>query len=433
MYLDKILIFILFLGPLVFFHELGHFFFARLFGVRVEVFSIGFGPKIFSFKRGDTQYAVSLIPLGGYVKMFGDDPLNKDAVPVDERRFSFTHKNKWQRFWIVLGGPLANIIIAYLLFAGIFISGETSPELRVGRVNSETTFHQLGFRSGDIVKEVNGKKVNTATDIALGVEDKIDSMTVSGEGRSRVVQVDMSLENFFGEFVKYSNVLQKPLLVNKKGEIFVLGQSNSFDWNTSLDKFQAWFSEKKTYKLYPYEGNLESKKFDEKIDLNSGFETTQASSWKSFLKVNGLRSLDMMIASIEMNSAADTVGLKERDIILKLNDIEVYNFMNLRETLQKTSGDTVSLTFWRDGKILRKELSPKIMEVENKKLKLIGVRSGGIYFGPKRIEIPGKGLITAITLAGPRTWESIIKTLQGFKKLILGEGSVLSAYGLDID
>ena len=74
MLLEKIAIFILFLGPLVFFHELGHFLFARLFGVRVEVFSIGFGPKLFKKKMGDTEYAISLIPLGGYVKMFGDDP-----------------------------------------------------------------------------------------------------------------------------------------------------------------------------------------------------------------------------------------------------------------------------------------------------------------------------------------------------------------------
>ena len=97
MYLENFGIFVLFLGPLVFFHELGHFLFARLFGVRVEVFSIGFGPKLFKFKRGDTQYAISLIPLGGYVKMFGDDPLNKDAIPAEERKFSFTFKNKWQR------------------------------------------------------------------------------------------------------------------------------------------------------------------------------------------------------------------------------------------------------------------------------------------------------------------------------------------------
>ena len=72
---EQVLIFILFLGPLVFFHELGHFLFARLFGVRVEVFSIGFGPKLIKYKKGDTEYAWSLIPLGGYVKMFGDNPI----------------------------------------------------------------------------------------------------------------------------------------------------------------------------------------------------------------------------------------------------------------------------------------------------------------------------------------------------------------------
>ena len=81
--LEKILIFIIFLCPLIFFHELGHFLFARLFGVRVEVFSLGFGPKFLKWKGKETEYALSLIPLGGYVKMYGDDPLNGDQVPED--------------------------------------------------------------------------------------------------------------------------------------------------------------------------------------------------------------------------------------------------------------------------------------------------------------------------------------------------------------
>ena len=113
MLLEKIAIFILFLGPLVFFHELGHFLFARLFGVRVEVFSIGFGPKLFKKKMGDTEYAISLIPLGGYVKMFGDDPFTKDEIPEAERAHSFTHQGKFARFWIVVGGPMANFLLAF--------------------------------------------------------------------------------------------------------------------------------------------------------------------------------------------------------------------------------------------------------------------------------------------------------------------------------
>lgn len=132
MFFEKFVIFILFLGPLVFFHELGHFLFARLFGVRVEVFSIGFGPKIFKFKKGFTEYAISLIPLGGYVKMFGDDPLVKDEIPVDEREYSFTFKGKWARFWIVMGGPLANFIMAYFIFFFLLMIGERIPEIRMG-------------------------------------------------------------------------------------------------------------------------------------------------------------------------------------------------------------------------------------------------------------------------------------------------------------
>jgi regulator of sigma E protease len=115
--IEKLIIFIVFLCPLVFFHELGHFLFARLFRVRVEVFSLGFGPKLFKKKWGDTEYAFSLIPLGGYVKMFGDDPMLADQIPASERDFSYTFKNKWQRFCIVFGGPFANFILFFWFVA----------------------------------------------------------------------------------------------------------------------------------------------------------------------------------------------------------------------------------------------------------------------------------------------------------------------------
>ena len=110
--LEKILVFVIFLGPLIFFHELGHFFFARFFGVKVEVFSIGFGPKIFKHMRKGTEYAISIIPLGGYVKMFGDDPFSETPLTEEEKKVAFNHKPKWARFWIVFGGPLANLILA---------------------------------------------------------------------------------------------------------------------------------------------------------------------------------------------------------------------------------------------------------------------------------------------------------------------------------
>ena len=113
--LEKVFIFVIFLFPLVFFHELGHFLFARFFGVRVEVFSLGFGAKLFKFKRGDTEYCFSLIPLGGYVKMYGDDPMKMDEIPEEERKYSFTFKSKLARFWIVFGGFISKFYF-YLFY-----------------------------------------------------------------------------------------------------------------------------------------------------------------------------------------------------------------------------------------------------------------------------------------------------------------------------
>ena len=110
------------LGVLIFFHELGHFLVARLFGVGVEKFSLGFGPRLIGKKIGITDYIISAIPLGGYVKMVGEQPdaeLDPADIPI-----SFTHKNVWKRILIVAAGPFFNFLLAVIIFFGIFqISG----------------------------------------------------------------------------------------------------------------------------------------------------------------------------------------------------------------------------------------------------------------------------------------------------------------------
>ena len=172
------LIFVIFLIPLVFFHELGHFLFAKYYGVRVETFSIGFGPTILKFKKGDTTYALSLIPLGGYVKMFGDNVLEKDNVPNYERDKAFTHKSKWQRFWIVFGGPLANFILAFVLFWVILVMGETVPEARVGVVFPNSELHQLGLRTGDLLQRINNRPIFSNFDFATLDTNHISDISV---------------------------------------------------------------------------------------------------------------------------------------------------------------------------------------------------------------------------------------------------------------
>ena len=109
--MNTIFSFILVLGLLIFVHELGHFLFAKLFKVRVLKFSLGFGPRLFGRVVGETEYVISALPLGGYVKMFGENPDEQEASSGD-REVSFAHKAVWQRFFIVLAGPLFNLLFS---------------------------------------------------------------------------------------------------------------------------------------------------------------------------------------------------------------------------------------------------------------------------------------------------------------------------------
>ena len=118
-----ILAFVFVLGVLIFVHELGHFLMARRIGVRVLTFSLGFGPKILNFHYGDTDYCVSIIPLGGYVKMAGENPEDQRTGAEDE----FLSKSKWQRFQVLVMGPVMNLALAVIVMAFVLAQGAEVP------------------------------------------------------------------------------------------------------------------------------------------------------------------------------------------------------------------------------------------------------------------------------------------------------------------
>src|SRR5262249_22120947 len=157
--------FLFVLGVLVFVHELGHFIVARWHGVRVLTFSLGFGPKLFSIKRGDTEYCVSIIPLGGYVKMAGE-PSDSITAPVEAEGKSdeFMSKTKWQRFQIYLAGPIMNGILALVVMTFVFYAGANEliylkqPAV-VGSVMAGTAAEKAGIKPGDLIVNVDGKAV----------------------------------------------------------------------------------------------------------------------------------------------------------------------------------------------------------------------------------------------------------------------------------
>jgi regulator of sigma E protease len=166
--------FLFVLTIVVFFHELGHFLIARWCGVRVLTFSIGFGPELFGFNdRHRTRWKVSAIPLGGYVKFFGDE--NAASVPdaatinqmtEEERRVSFFFKPVRQRAAIVAAGPIANFILAIVIFAAVFtLYGKQATPARVETIQPASAAEAAGFKPGDLIVTINGRKIDTFTDM----------------------------------------------------------------------------------------------------------------------------------------------------------------------------------------------------------------------------------------------------------------------------
>jgi regulator of sigma E protease len=156
------------LGVLVFVHELGHFLMAKLFGVRVDAFSLGFPPKLLHKKIGETDYRLSVVPLGGYVKLFGENP--KDEVPPELEPVSFSHHPLWHRFLIVMAGPGFNLIFAALaLFLVFAFSGIPYLTTEIGGVKEGSPAAQAGLQKGDRVLSVEGQAVKRWDDLSAKI------------------------------------------------------------------------------------------------------------------------------------------------------------------------------------------------------------------------------------------------------------------------
>jgi regulator of sigma E protease len=154
-----ILIAILFFGLIIFFHELGHFLFAKLFGVQVNEFAMGMGPTLFKFKKGETKYALRLLPIGGFVSMEGEDE-------ESENERAFCNKPTWQRFIIVAAGGIINLIMGVIIVAVMLCQSDLIglPEIHSFEENSVSSVQLM---AGDKIKEINDKKVYSEYDLGF--------------------------------------------------------------------------------------------------------------------------------------------------------------------------------------------------------------------------------------------------------------------------
>ncbi|MCG6880356.1 MAG: RIP metalloprotease RseP [Deltaproteobacteria bacterium] len=205
-----VLPFLVVLGVLIFFHELGHFLVAKYFGITVLKFSLGFGPKLLGKKIGETEYLISSIPLGGYVKMLGEnDDEEEDPIPPEDEGKSFSHKPAIQRIAVVGAGPVFNLLLALLIFCASFgFTGMQVLTTEIGQVREGSPADKAGLKKGDLIVSVDDMDTDTWSQLKEFVQDnqgepiKI-ALLRNGQPLTVTIIPEMSVvKNIFGEDIK---------------------------------------------------------------------------------------------------------------------------------------------------------------------------------------------------------------------------------------
>jgi regulator of sigma E protease len=231
------------LSLLILVHELGHFIVARIFNVKVLTFSIGFGKKILKKTKGETEYALSLVPLGGYVKLLGESP--DEIVSEEEIHRSYAHKHPFVKILIAFTGPLFNILFASVLFYAVFVSGYSVLSTKVGSVEKGYPAYEAGIKEGDVIVRVEDKEIHEWGDLMEAMAEAPDkplAFTIKRRDtliNTTITPKEIEGKNIFGETIK-----RKVIGIGASNE-FIIRNENVFSAATKAF-YQTYYLSKIT-------------------------------------------------------------------------------------------------------------------------------------------------------------------------------------------
>lgn len=194
------------LSLLILVHEFGHYLAARLANVKVLTFSLGFGKKLFKFRKGETEYALSAIPLGGYVNLLGES--SDDEVPEEEMERSYSQKPPIVRIFIAFAGPFFNLVFAFVIFHIILLSGYTVLSTKVGAVEKGYPAYSAGVKEGDVIVSIEGKQITEWSELMdVMAEAPLQPLKVTLRRDGKLIDLtimpkEIESKNIFGEPVK---------------------------------------------------------------------------------------------------------------------------------------------------------------------------------------------------------------------------------------
>lgn len=227
---------LLVLSALIFFHELGHYIAARLMGVYVEVFSIGFGKRIATIKKWGTEWSIALIPLGGYVRMKGQDDLDPTKKSYDPD--SYNSKNPFQKIFILLAGPLANFILAFFLYFAIGFAGPSELSPVIGDVVPNSPAAKAGLAPQDTITAINGKKIESWSEMAEEIQNTQGTLQLVVKRGDQLHNIELTPElkdakNMYGEDIKRKMIGVSSAGVTHRLDLGVAG-SLSYAWEQTI-------------------------------------------------------------------------------------------------------------------------------------------------------------------------------------------------------
>ncbi|NIA06834.1 MAG: RIP metalloprotease RseP [Actinobacteria bacterium] len=355
-------------GMLIFVHELGHFLAAKLVGIKVEVFALGFGPRIFGFKRGETDYRLSAIPLGGYIKMLGQDDLHPENRVDDER--AFCSKSVGRRFVVIAAGVVMNIICALALFVILFrFTGVSFQRPQVGAVFPDSAAEKAGVLPGDTILAVNGKAIRDfgelSTRIALSHAGQDVVLTIQRPGRAKPLRVIAQLEagNKDSGGVPHIGILgPQTLTVYDPGDYAGEGGLKKGDVIIGLE-----FDGKRHYyqKYYQFAEAINARR-DKPTNIiasRDGKELEPVMVRPHLLAGSHVMGLipPTRITRVMPASPAEKAGVKPGDVIASFDNHPWPDFWTVAKIAQLAGekGQEVPLTVLRSGKIIKMQVKPR--------------------------------------------------------------------------
>jgi regulator of sigma E protease len=463
--MSNVLAFLLLFGILVFVHELGHFLAAKFFKVGVERFALGFGPKLFGKKVGETEYLIAALPLGGYVKMIGDEPTDEEKaeeskIPLTPN--SFLAKPPWQRIIIALMGPIANLLLPIILFFILYMIGQPNLSTEVGYVSNDSPAQKIGIMPGDKITQIDGTQVKDwgkLTEMIAAKSSQPIDLTIQRGGSELKNKITPVLEdgvNVFGETTKVGRIGINPqsfllsvVVPDEKSATYqagfrsddrivaVNGVAVRFLWQLQqqiqLETAASGITSSAPTSNNPLKIDLVRQNKTLTVELNRNQLLDEKNQLA--LQQSGLYLKELVIEKILPNSIASEKGLATGDILYSLNGQPIHQWFSFQEKVRGNQGEAVTLTVMRQNKPVTFDLSPRVEEQkeeltgEKYKQRMLGVATRGDVSQENIFKERILNPLVSIPRSIGRCYEISKLTVIGFGKLISGKLSAKSLGG----